>query len=168
MCNRIKELREERELSLRDLGLLIDIKYNTISSWETGIRDMSTKIIKQLSSFFEVSTDYLLNYDGFCLYLTYENSKTVYRIDDKDYQLLKDYIYFNNEAKRCIDINKYVGCAKEVNCGEVLNEISLHLKLEKLFDKKATINQFNDIINDKDRVILTVGLLDALKAAIND
>lgn len=166
--NNLRKLREERKLSLRQIEIKTGINNNTFSRYETENRDLSTLVIKKLASFFEVSTDYLLNYDGFCLYVTYENSKTVYRIDDKDYQLLKDYIYFNNEDKRCIDINKYVRCESQVNCGEVLNEISLHLKLEKLFDKKATINQFNDIINDKDRVILTIGLLDVLKAAIND
>ena len=169
MENRIKELRTERKLSQRGLEIKIGINHCTINSYENSTRDLNTAAIKTLASFFEVSTDYLLNYDGFCLYVTYENSKTVYRIDDKDYQLLKNYIYFNNEDKRCIDINKYVGCESQVNCGEVLNEISLHIKLDKLFDKsKATVNQFSDIINDKDRVILTIGLLDALKNAVND
>ena len=168
MENRLKELREERKLSLRGMEIKTGINYGTIASYEKCIRDIGTDTAKHLAAFFEVSLDYLLNYDGFCLYVTYENSKTVYRIDNRDYQLLKDYIYFNNEDKRCIDINKYVGCTKEVNCGEVLNEISLHLKFEKFFDKKTTINQFNDIINDKDRVILTIGLLDTLKVAIND
>lgn len=169
MDNRLKELRDERKLSLRDLEALTTIKYNTLSSWETGIRDMSTSVVKKLSTFFEVSTDYLLNYDGFCLYVTYENSKTVYRIEDKDYKLLKDYIYFNDEKKRCININAYVGCSDSVNCGEILNELSFHKKLDDLFDKEqATITQFNNIINDKNRVILTVELLDFLKIKIGN
>ena len=99
MENRLKELREERKLSLRGMEIKTGINYGTIASYEKCIRDIGTDTAKHLAAFFEVSLDYLLNYDGFCLYVTYENSKTVYRIDNRDYQLLKDYIYFNNEVK---------------------------------------------------------------------
>lgn len=166
--NNLKILREERSLSMRGMEIKTGIKYNTYSRYESGERDLNTDVIRKLAAFFEVSTDYLLNYDGFCLYLTYENSNIVYRIEDADYQVLKNYIYFNEQDKRCIDINKYVNCDSKVNCSEVLNELSLHLKFDKLFDKdKTTINQFNDVIKDKGRVILTIELLDALKDAIS-
>lgn len=166
--NNLKILREERGLSMRGMEIKTGIKYNTYSRYESGERDLNTDVIRKLAAFFEVSTDYLLNYDGFCLYLTYENSNIVYRIEDADYQVLKNYIYFNEQDKRCIDINKYVNCDSKVNCSEVLNELSLHLKFDKLFDKdKTTINQFNDVIKDKGRVILTIELLDALKDAIS-
>lgn len=166
--NNLKILREERGLSMRGMEIKTGIKYNTYSRYESGERDLNTDVIKKLAAFFEVSTDYLLNYDGFCLYLTYENSNIVYRIEATDYQVLKNYIYFNEQDKRCIDINKYVNCDSKVNCSEVLNELSLHLKFDKLFDKsKTTTNQFNDVIKDKGRVILTIELLDALKDAIS-
>lgn len=166
--NNLKILREERGLSMRGMEIKTGIKYNTYSRYESGERDLNTDVIRKLAAFFEVSTDYLLNYDGFCLYLTYENSNIVYRIEDADYQVLKNYIYFNEQDKRCIDINKYVNCDSKVNCSEILNELSLHLKFDKLFDKgKTTINQFNDVIKDKGRVILTIELLDALKDAIS-
>ena len=166
--NNLKILREERGLSMRGMEIKTGIKYNTYSRYESGERDLNTYVIKKLAAFFEVSTDYLLNYDGFCLYLTYENSNIVYRIEYADYQVLKNYIYFNDNDKRCIDINKYVNCDSKVNCSEILNELSLHLKFDKLFDKgKTTINQFNDVIKDKGRVILTIELLDALKDAIS-
>lgn len=166
--NNLKILREERGLSMRGMEIKTGIKYNTYSRYESGERDLNTDVIRKLAAFFEVSTDYLLNYDGFCLYLTYENSNIVYRIEATDYQVLKNYIYFNKQDKRCIDINKYVNCDSKVNCSEILNELSLHLKSDKLFDKdKTTINQFNDVIKDKGRVILTIELLDALKDAIS-
>lgn len=166
--NNLKILREERGLSMRGIEIKTGIKYNTYSRYESGERDLNTDVIRKLAAFFEVSTDYLLNYDGFCLYLTYENSNIVYRIEDADYQILKNYIYFNEQDKRCIDINKYVNCDSKVNCSEILNELSLHLKFDKLFDKdKTTINQFNDVIKDKGRIILTIELLDALKEAIS-
>lgn len=166
--NNLKILREERGLSMRGMEIKTGIKYNTYSRYESGERDLNTDVIRKLAAFFEVSTDYLLKYDGFCLYLTYENSNIVYRIEDADYQVLKNYIYFNEQDKRCIDINNYVNCDSKVNCSEILNELSLHLKFDKLFDKgKTTINQFNDVIKDKGRVILTIELLDALKDAIS-
>lgn len=166
--NNLRKLREERKLSLRQIEIKTGINNNTFSRYETGNRDLNTSVIKKLASFFEVTTDYLLNYDVFCLYVTYEPSGTIYRIAHEDYIALKDYIYFNEQDKRCININKYVNCDSKVNCSEILNELSLHLKFDKLFDKgKTTTNQFNDVIKDKGRVILTIELLDVLKDAIS-
>lgn len=169
MENRLRELRDERALSQRGLELKIGINHCTINSYENCTRDLNTSVIKKFASFFEVTTDYLLNYDGFCLYVTYEPSGTIYRIAHEDYIALKDYIYFNEQDKRCININKYVGCKDDVNCGLLLNELSLHKKLDSLFDRtKITSKQFEDVIDDKNRVILTVELLDTLKESIND
>ena len=37
--NRLKELREERGYTIRSLSAVIDIHYNTISSYENELRD---------------------------------------------------------------------------------------------------------------------------------
>ena len=36
---RIKELRNERELSQKDLALYFHVAQSTVSSWEKGVRD---------------------------------------------------------------------------------------------------------------------------------
>ena len=165
--NNLKILREERKLSMRGMEIKTGIKYNTYSRYESGERDLNTEVLKKLAAFFEVSTDYLLDYNGFCLYLTYEANNVVYRIEDKDYKQLQEYIYFNKEEKRCIDLNKYIGINKDSNIGDLLKEINTRNKLDKLFDKGHISNKlFESIIADSERVIITVELLDYMKALL--
>lgn len=58
--NRLRELRLARGLSLRALSNATGIDFATISFCEKGKRNFSANCIKQLSSFFGVSVDYLL------------------------------------------------------------------------------------------------------------
>lgn len=58
--NRIKELREERRLSQRELGEMIGVSYQAIFNWENGFHSPSASQICQLAECLEVSTDYLL------------------------------------------------------------------------------------------------------------
>ena len=55
--NRLKELREERNLTVRKVDELTGINYMTLNNYENEVRDMSTKVIKQLASFYELSID---------------------------------------------------------------------------------------------------------------
>ncbi len=60
MSNRLRELRNEKRLTLRELGELTKISYSTISSMENDIRPFTQNNLEILSNFFNVSTDYLL------------------------------------------------------------------------------------------------------------
>lgn len=57
---RLKELREEKGLSQRQLAREIQATQANISRWEKGTQDPSTEWIILLAKFFDVSTDYLL------------------------------------------------------------------------------------------------------------
>lgn len=58
--NNLKKLRDERNLSIRELGELTKISYSTISYMENGIRPFTQANLEILCSFFDVSADYLL------------------------------------------------------------------------------------------------------------
>lgn len=58
--NRLKELRAERGLSLRDLGEKVGISYTAIGLAERGLRSLNTQDIEIFTKFFDVSADYLL------------------------------------------------------------------------------------------------------------
>lgn len=58
--NRLKLLREEKNLLQEDLGKIIGVSGRAIGNYENETRDMSTDILKKLSTFFNVTTDYLL------------------------------------------------------------------------------------------------------------
>lgn len=58
--NRIKELRLERGLTLREMGNALDIRDNTLSQYENGKRSPQLGLIQEIANFFDVSVEYLL------------------------------------------------------------------------------------------------------------
>ena len=58
--NRLKLLREEKNLLQEDLGKIIGVSGRAIGNYENETRDMSTDILKKLSTFFGVTTDYII------------------------------------------------------------------------------------------------------------
>lgn len=57
---RLKELREENGYSQKKIAELLNIKQNTYSQYENGIREIPIGCLKKLSEMYAVSTDYIL------------------------------------------------------------------------------------------------------------
>lgn len=57
---RLRDLREDRDLSKRAVAKLLHIRQNTYSQYETGRRQIPIALLIQLSEFYETSVDYLL------------------------------------------------------------------------------------------------------------
>lgn len=57
---RIKTLRERKNLTQLELSKGINVKRETINQWENGTRDLKTGTIISLSKYFNVSADYIL------------------------------------------------------------------------------------------------------------
>lgn len=60
MNNRIKNLREDRDMRQSDLAAATGIDQRTISNYETGKTLPDAYALIRLADFFEVSIDYLL------------------------------------------------------------------------------------------------------------
>lgn len=58
--NRLRELRKNKGLSLRDLATLVNMSYSNIASIERGEVLLKEDTAKIFASFFNVSLDYLL------------------------------------------------------------------------------------------------------------
>lgn len=58
--NRIKELREDRDLRQMDVAQQVGTDYRTISNYETGKTNPDSFAIIKLADFFGVTCDYLL------------------------------------------------------------------------------------------------------------
>lgn len=58
-AERLKELRKEQGLTLKDISGAIGVSINTISRWERLERLPNIVNIIDLAKFFKVSTDYL-------------------------------------------------------------------------------------------------------------
>ena len=57
---RIRELREEKNLSQLDVAKGIGTSQRNIGRWETGSNEPSSSFVLKLANFFNCSTDYLL------------------------------------------------------------------------------------------------------------
>lgn len=57
---RVKELRLQKKLTIRDLAREISIDHTAISKWENAINTAPQDMVLKLAEYFNVSTDYLL------------------------------------------------------------------------------------------------------------
>ena len=152
--NKLKELRDERNLTVRVLGPMLDISPVSITHYENEKRDMSTEVLRKLSKFFEVSIDYLLCNSSYCIYALYKEGNFYFGIRDDYYRELKEkkYIYFDNNNHRCIDINSLIGVGKSNNILGIFEEITRINKAEALFEKgkpsDAEVKALNDEITE--------------------
>lgn len=57
---RLKYLREQQDITQKDLAKKLNTKQSNISKFESGMLNISTEILKQIAEIFNVSTDYLI------------------------------------------------------------------------------------------------------------
>ena len=57
---RLKELRIEKGLRLRDVAEAMGLTLRAICNYESGIREPSLEMLVKLCKFFDVTSDYLL------------------------------------------------------------------------------------------------------------
>ncbi len=57
---RLKALRKERGISQVKLSMDLNLSQNTISRYETGVREADYKTLILIADYFDVSIDYLL------------------------------------------------------------------------------------------------------------
>ncbi|MBR1624332.1 MAG: helix-turn-helix transcriptional regulator [Clostridia bacterium] len=60
MFQRIRELREDKNLKQKDLAQALHCSQQVYSNYELGQRDIPTDILIRLSKFYNVSVDYIL------------------------------------------------------------------------------------------------------------
>lgn len=60
MYQRIRDLREDRDLSQQEVGQAIGVPQRTYSYYETGQRMLPPQILCRLADFYNTSVDYLL------------------------------------------------------------------------------------------------------------
>lgn len=58
--NRLKELREDRDLTQKELAHYLNMSQTGYSKYEVGTNDIPTEILKKLADYYKTSIDYLL------------------------------------------------------------------------------------------------------------
>ncbi len=56
---RLRELRNEKEITQSDLGKILNLSQRSISQYELGIRFPDEVVLNLIADFFDVSLDYL-------------------------------------------------------------------------------------------------------------
>lgn len=62
--NRLKELRQEKKLSQKELAENIGVHYRTLQNWENGESQIKPEKAQQLADYFGVSVGYLLGFSN--------------------------------------------------------------------------------------------------------
>ena len=60
MYQRIRDLREDRDLKQRQVAEYLNCSQQVYSNYELGQRDIPTDVLIKLANFYDVSIDYLL------------------------------------------------------------------------------------------------------------
>ena len=95
VADRIKFLREQKEMSQSALAKQLGITRSSVNAWEMGISVPSTQYIVELAGIFKVSTDYLLCVDT-------SSSVSVSGLSEKDVQLV--YTVINHLREKLAEI----------------------------------------------------------------
>lgn len=57
---RLKELRNERDLTLEEVAEVIGVSTSALSGWEHGYRKPNIDVMKKISSLYQTSVDYII------------------------------------------------------------------------------------------------------------
>ncbi|MCQ2462655.1 MAG: helix-turn-helix transcriptional regulator [Clostridia bacterium] len=60
MYKRIRDLREDNDLTQKEVSKILNCSQQVYSNYELGQRDIPTDILIKLSLFYHVTTDYIL------------------------------------------------------------------------------------------------------------
>lgn len=60
MYRRIRDLREDRDLTQKQIGQLLNMSQTGYNQYEIGKNDVPTKILIELAEFYNTSIDYIL------------------------------------------------------------------------------------------------------------
>ena len=77
--DRLKETREEKNLTQNDVAKTLEVDRSTYAGWETGKDTIPLRRLNKLSDYYKVSVDYMTG-------LT--NNKTSYRVIDLDAKVI--------------------------------------------------------------------------------
>ncbi len=60
MYQRIRDLREDRDLTQKQIAQMLGMSQTGYSKYETGENDIPTAVLIKLADFYQTTTDYLL------------------------------------------------------------------------------------------------------------
>ena len=89
MKNRLKEIRQEKKLSQKDLAKKLNISQQAISLYEKGDRELKLETWQKLADYFNVSVPYLQGLDQIWYQAECLECHKVFRISSQDADKVK-------------------------------------------------------------------------------
>ncbi|MDL2327507.1 helix-turn-helix transcriptional regulator [Ruminococcaceae bacterium OttesenSCG-928-A11] len=99
----LKQLREQKDLSQRDLAKHLGVSQGAIGMWESGKREPSFATVSRIAEFFGVSTDFLLGRED----INVTPKKTSPNDIDSDAGVLLDTLIDKLKKEETIQFNGY-------------------------------------------------------------
>ncbi len=100
--NRLKELRQEKNLTQADVANAIGTSQRNIGRWENNENEPGASFVIKLANYFEVSSDYLLEItDDFSL--TSKKLLQKETLSQNEYKLIEKYRKLSTTEKQLID-----------------------------------------------------------------
>ena len=107
--NRLKNVREDNDMSRKRLAELLNVSVHTISSYERNINEPDDEFKVEIAKLFNVSLDYFM---GLCDHkYSYNRENRIfvpYTLDDEEIKKIQEY------ADMVVDLRKYKGVKEEV------------------------------------------------------
>ena len=125
--DRLKALREDRDLKQEDVAKYMDVDRSTVGKWESSPSKPNPEMIVKLANFYGVTTDYIL---GNTVPPSFSDSNT---IESKE---------TSSSDKKLSDLNK-----------NKLDEINDPLLLDNLFNKTFQVKSYDEFRAILDNII---------------
>lgn len=127
--NRIRQLREQNNMTQKELGKLLNLQDAVISKYEHESIPLTDILIRNICSIFKVSADYLLNLDDISYSSNYSNKMSNIRVkNDNSIPLNSDEVLLINTYRKLSNPAK-ADCLKYLEFSLVKEQASQKTKI---------------------------------------
>lgn len=115
--SRLRQLRKDKRMTMKELGLAFGLAESTISGYETGIRNPDLSYVRNFAEYFGVSADHLLGIDD-----KIPIDKPTKKSDNSTYTAQSGSDFIEGLSGDFLDLGElvYVPIVADVSCGEPL------------------------------------------------
>lgn len=132
ILNKVKEIRNELELSQEDIAKVLNVKRGTYASWECGSDVIPTRQIYKLAEYFKLSIDYLLEISNQGHMVYHGSDINLSGVGNNIYNLRKKNNLSQKDFAESIGINQSTLWAYEK--GKTLITLSSLISLAKVYN----------------------------------
>ncbi len=132
ILNKVKEIRNELELSQEDIAKVLNVKRGTYASWECGSDVIPTRQIYKLAEYFKLSIDYLLEISNQGHMVYHGSDINLSDVGNNIYNLRKKNNLSQKDFAESIGINQSTLWAYEK--GKTLITLSSLISLAKVYN----------------------------------